>query len=80
MVMVALTGLAIVLAVIPFKFILLGIVLYIFIMNSKLAKHLENDQGSRRLKEWWDSIPIVPVRVVDNVPDNKVPDNAAKSK
>ncbi|XP_031254166.1 uncharacterized protein LOC116112118 [Pistacia vera] len=80
MVMVALTGLAVVLAVIPFKFILLGIVSYIFIMNSKLAKHLENDQGNRRLKEWWDSIPIIPVRVVDEVPDSKVPDEAAKSK
>lgn len=79
MVMVALSGLAIVLAVIPLRFIFLGIVLYIFIMNSKLAKRLENNQGNRRLKEWWDSIPIIPVRVSDKVPDdNRVPHSKSK--
>ncbi|XP_044473009.1 uncharacterized protein LOC123201522 [Mangifera indica] len=79
MVMVALSGLAIVVAVIPLRFIFLGIVLYIFIMNSKLAKRLENNQGNRRLKEWWDSIPIIPVRVAEKVPDdNRVPHSKSK--
>ncbi|KAH9784590.1 ArgH [Citrus sinensis] len=72
-VMVALTGLAIVLAVVPFKYIVMGGVLYGFIMNSKPMKYLgnnSNDQsGNRRLKEWWESIPIIPVRVVDKLPE-----------
>lgn len=71
--MVALTGLAIVLAVVPFKYIVMGGVLYGYIMNSKPMKYLGNksdDQsGNRRLKEWWESIPIIPVRVVDKLPE-----------
>ncbi|CAL1382268.1 unnamed protein product [Linum trigynum] len=62
---------AIVLAVIPVKYILMGGVVYYGIMKSKLGKYMENDQGNRRLKEWWDTIPVVSVRVVDEPPQEK---------
>ncbi|PKI69181.1 hypothetical protein CRG98_010448 [Punica granatum] len=64
-VMVALSVSAMVLAVIPLKYILMGVTVYSFAMNSRMGKHIESDRGNRRLKEWWDSIPVVPVRVVD---------------
>ncbi|GFY98032.1 ArgH [Actinidia rufa] len=67
-VILALTGLAIVLAVVPIKYVLMAIVLCCFTMNSKLGRHMPNDKGNRRLKEWWDSIPVIPVEVVDKVP------------
>jgi hypothetical protein len=35
-------------------------------MTSKLGRHFGNAQGNRRLKEWWDSIPIVPIHVVED--------------
>jgi len=25
-----------------------------------------SETGNRRLREWWDAIPIVPIRVVDD--------------
>lgn len=61
---------AILLAVIPFRFILMAGVLYGFIMNTKIGKLMETEQGHRRLKEWWDSIPVIPVQVVNKVPDS----------
>lgn len=60
---------AFVLAVIPFKFLLMGIVLYGSFAMSKVAKHTQSEQGNRRLREWWDSIPVVPVEVVDKETD-----------
>ncbi|KAG5232854.1 hypothetical protein IMY05_013G0060900 [Salix suchowensis] len=66
MVMVAMTVLAIIFAVVPLKYMLIAITLHSFIMTSKLGRHIGNAQGNRRLKEWWDSIPIVPVRVVED--------------
>ncbi|PKI55382.1 hypothetical protein CRG98_024233 [Punica granatum] len=63
--MVALSVSAMVLAVIPLKYILMGVTVYSFAMNSRMRKHIESDRGNRRLKEWWDSIPVVPVRVAD---------------
>lgn len=60
---------AIVLAVIPFKFILLAPILFGFVMTSKIGKPMQNDQGNRRLREWWNSIPVVPVKLEDRVPD-----------
>ncbi|GFP91799.1 hypothetical protein PHJA_001323900, partial [Phtheirospermum japonicum] len=71
MVMIVLTCCAITLAVIPFKFILIGVVLYGFVSTSKLGKLMENDKGNRRLREWWDSIPIIPVEFVDYKESNK---------
>ncbi|XP_075507752.1 uncharacterized protein LOC142544606 [Primulina tabacum] len=64
-VMIVMTGSALVLAVVPIKFILMTIVLHGFMVNSKFGKHFQNEQGNRRLREWWDSIPVIPVEVVD---------------
>ncbi|PIM99051.1 hypothetical protein CDL12_28458 [Handroanthus impetiginosus] len=69
MVMVVLTCCSIVLAVVPLKFILIALVLYGFVMTSKLGKYMQSDQGNRRLREWWDSIPVVPVEFVDKESD-----------
>ncbi|XVF42593.1 hypothetical protein PTKIN_Ptkin01aG0376500 [Pterospermum kingtungense] len=68
MVMLGLTGLAILLAVIPFKYLIITAIFHSMIMTSKLGKYMKNDQGDRRLKEWWDSIPPTPVRIVDEAP------------
>lgn len=68
--MMVIIGIAIVVAVVPMKFIIMFIMLYCFFMTSKLGKRIGNDQGSRRLKEWWDSIPVIPVRVVDKPLDS----------
>lgn len=69
MVMMGMTTLAIVLAVLPFKFIIMSFILYIFTTTSKLRKNTENEQGNRRLKEWWDSIPVIPVEIVEKHQD-----------
>lgn len=65
--------LAFLLAVIPFKFILMVSVLCLFTTTSKLQKRTKSDQGnkgSRRLKEWWDSIPVIPVEILDTLPED----------
>ncbi|AEC07214.1 ArgH (DUF639) [Arabidopsis thaliana] len=63
MVMALMLVLASFFAVVPFKlFIIFGIV-YCFVMTSSVGTYMSNDQSNRRMKEWWDSIPIVPVRV-----------------
>ncbi|KAK9170175.1 hypothetical protein Syun_002315 [Stephania yunnanensis] len=64
-VMAAMVGLAILLAVIPFKYVILILAAQIFVMNTELGKSLQSEQSNRRLKEWWNSIPIVPVRTED---------------
>ncbi|KAK6131652.1 hypothetical protein DH2020_034666 [Rehmannia glutinosa] len=68
-VMIILTSCAITLAVVPFKYILIALVLYGSVMTSKLGKYMQNDQGNRRMREWWDSIPVIPVEFVDNESD-----------
>ncbi|XWS64886.1 hypothetical protein CRYUN_Cryun05aG0042700 [Craigia yunnanensis] len=68
MVMLVLTGLAILLAVVPFKYLIITAVFHSMIMTSKLGKYIRNNQGDRRLKEWWGSIPPTPVRIVDEAP------------
>ncbi|KAJ8771717.1 hypothetical protein K2173_026894 [Erythroxylum novogranatense] len=70
MVMVTLSGLAIIFAVVPLKYIFMSIVVNHFIMNSRLGNYIENDRGNRRLKEWWDSIPIIPLRIESNATEN----------
>ncbi|KAK6139754.1 hypothetical protein DH2020_026514 [Rehmannia glutinosa] len=72
-VMIVLTSCAITLAVVPFKYILIALVLYGSVMTSKLGKYMQNDQGNRRMREWWDSIPVIPVEFVDKESDNLVP-------
>ncbi|XP_022154463.1 uncharacterized protein LOC111021735 [Momordica charantia] len=78
MAMAVLSGLAITLAVVPTKYIVMGAILYCFFTTSKLRKKQEdtNSGGDRRLKEWWDSIPVIRVRVVDKLPN---PDSASPS-
>ncbi|KAK9031956.1 hypothetical protein V6N11_056241 [Hibiscus sabdariffa] len=68
MVMVGLTGLAILLAVIPIKYVIISGVLHWMMMTSKLGKHMKNKQSERRMKEWWDSVPPTPLRIVDHPP------------
>ncbi|GLT87442.1 hypothetical protein SLE2022_055240 [Rubroshorea leprosula] len=66
LVILALCGLAILLAVIPFKFVKMAALLYCMFTTSKLGKSMKNERSERRLKEWWDSIPIIPVRIIDD--------------
>ncbi|CAK9319728.1 unnamed protein product [Citrullus colocynthis] len=77
MVMAVLSCLAITLALVPTKYIIMGSILFGFFMTSKLRKKNEDttSSGDRRLKEWWDSIPVIRVRVVDKLPENDGPSN-----
>lgn len=70
MVMMGMSGVAILLAVVPTKYLIMSLILYCFSATSKIGNHLGSNQGNRRLKEWWDSIPVVPVRVVDKLPES----------
>ncbi|KAL3830151.1 hypothetical protein ACJIZ3_018953 [Penstemon smallii] len=47
MVMAIMTCSAVILALIPFKFVLMGSILYGFTMTSKLGKYMQNEQGNR---------------------------------
>ncbi|KAL7618441.1 hypothetical protein Lser_V15G02176 [Lactuca serriola] len=70
MVITGMTGCAIVLAVVPVKFMIMAAVVVMFAVTSKLGKGMrkrKNDMGNRRLQGWWDSIPVVPVEIVDKV-------------
>nr|GMD21963.1 uncharacterized protein LOC109156879 [Ipomoea batatas]GMD24891.1 uncharacterized protein LOC109156879 [Ipomoea batatas] len=69
MVMAGMIGVAVVVAVIPFKFILMGAVLSGFLSSSKKGKGKQNQKegGNRRVKEWWDSIPVSVVEAVDEI-------------
>uniref|UniRef100_A0ACD5TUU6 Uncharacterized protein n=1 Tax=Avena sativa TaxID=4498 RepID=A0ACD5TUU6_AVESA len=60
-----LTGLAVALAVVPFKYVLMGLTVAIFAANTKVVKAMSNPRGSRRWREWWESIPAMPVHTVD---------------
>ncbi|GAB2300884.1 hypothetical protein Dimus_034920 [Dionaea muscipula] len=62
-------GLGIVLLLIPFKFVIIGVALYTFTMTSSLGKSMTSERSNRRLREWWDSIPIIPVEIVDKPPN-----------
>ncbi|KAK6942467.1 Protein of unknown function DUF639 [Dillenia turbinata] len=70
-VVMVLVGLATILVIVPLKFIIIGAVFHKFILTSKLGKYIDTDRGNRRLKEWWDSIPVVPVRTVDKASDDQ---------
>ncbi|XP_059316945.1 uncharacterized protein LOC132067667 isoform X1 [Lycium ferocissimum] len=71
MVMIALVVAAVILVVAPFKFILMALASYGFVAASKIGKSKQNEKGNRRLQEWWDSIPVVPVDIVDKIdPDS----------
>ncbi|KAH0929589.1 hypothetical protein HID58_015316 [Brassica napus] len=66
MVMASMLALASFFAVVPFKLVIIFGTIYCFVMTSSIGKRMSNDQSNRRMKEWWDSIPIVPVRVLDS--------------
>ncbi|KAL3507136.1 hypothetical protein ACH5RR_032518 [Cinchona calisaya] len=68
-VMMILSGSAIVLAVIPFKFILIALTIYSFLTTSNVGKYIQSEQGNRRLKEWWESIPVPHVEITDKAPE-----------
>ncbi|CAA7044815.1 unnamed protein product [Microthlaspi erraticum] len=65
-VMASMVGLASFFAVVPLKLVIIFGAIYCFVMTSSVGKYMSNDQSNRRMKEWWDSIPIVPVRVLDS--------------
>ncbi|WMV28231.1 hypothetical protein MTR67_021616 [Solanum verrucosum] len=67
MVMVSLVVAAVILAVVPFKFILMALASYGFVAASRIGKSKQNEKGNRRLQEWWDSIPVVPVDIVNEI-------------
>ncbi|KAG7027480.1 hypothetical protein SDJN02_11493, partial [Cucurbita argyrosperma subsp. argyrosperma] len=76
MVMAVLSGVAITMAVVPTKYIIMGAILYGFLMTSRVGKKTKGTNsggGDRRLKEWWDSIPVIRVRVVDKLPESGGP-------
>ncbi|KAK6790673.1 hypothetical protein RDI58_009754 [Solanum bulbocastanum] len=70
LVMAAMVVAAVMLAVVPFKFIVMALTLCIFVQTSKIGKCMENEKVNRRIKEWWDSIPVVPVEFVGKIVDS----------
>ncbi|EOA29254.1 hypothetical protein CARUB_v10025528mg [Capsella rubella] len=66
MVMASMLVLASFFAVVPFKLFIIFGTIYCFVMTSSVGRYMSNDQSNRRMKEWWDSIPIVPVRVLNS--------------
>uniref|UniRef100_A0A7N0RB07 Uncharacterized protein n=2 Tax=Kalanchoe fedtschenkoi TaxID=63787 RepID=A0A7N0RB07_KALFE len=77
-VMILMVSSATVLAAVPFKFIIIGSVVCLFMMTSRLGEYIGNDQGNRRLREWWDSIPVIPIKVTDKPLDH--PDETESTK
>ncbi|XP_056688788.1 uncharacterized protein [Spinacia oleracea] len=71
-VMMMMVRVAVIVALIPFKYLIMASTLYLFATNSKVVSKnlMKNDTGNRRLKEWWDSIPVIPVEFVDELPEN----------
>ncbi|XP_058086980.1 uncharacterized protein LOC131234037 isoform X2 [Magnolia sinica] len=59
LVMSVMIGAVALLAVVPFKFIIMVTVLYCFMMNTKIAKSMSDTEGERRMREWWNSIPLL---------------------
>ncbi|KAH0756857.1 hypothetical protein KY290_020350 [Solanum tuberosum] len=70
LVMAAMVVAAVILAVVPFKFIVMALTLCIFVQTSKIGKYMENEKVNRRIKEWWDSIPVVPVEIMGKIVDS----------
>lgn len=66
LVIAATSGLAVFLALVPLRFVLMGLTAFFFLAGSRGGHR--NGPRNRRLREWWDSIPIVPVRILREVP------------
>ncbi|XP_071728708.1 uncharacterized protein [Rutidosis leptorrhynchoides] len=62
----AMFGGAVILLVIPLKYIIMIIILSSFAMKLKPGDRCDkkNEMGNRRFQGWWDSIPVIPVEVV----------------
>ncbi|XP_047318745.1 uncharacterized protein LOC124922063 [Impatiens glandulifera] len=71
-VIVAMIAAACLLVLVPFKYFLMALILICFMSSIEPTKKKHsggNKQGgNRRLKEWWDSIPVIGVELVDEVP------------
>ncbi|KAM2565158.1 hypothetical protein TB1_007820 [Malus domestica] len=65
--MVLLSATAIFFTVVPVKFVIMAAIVCCFssTLASRLGMGKGENQSSRRLREWWDSIPVIPVRVVE---------------
>ncbi|KAI3791645.1 hypothetical protein L2E82_05504 [Cichorium intybus] len=65
-IIVAMIGCAVILVIIPLKYIIMSVVLSTFAVKLKPRdrKDKKNIMGNQRLKGWWDSIPVIPVEVV----------------
>ncbi|KAM0045409.1 hypothetical protein Hdeb2414_s0009g00303551 [Helianthus debilis subsp. tardiflorus] len=65
-VITAMTGCAVILLVIPLRYIIMTLVLSTFATTLKPGdrRNKKNQMGNRRLQGWWDSIPVIPVEVV----------------
>ncbi|XP_024538912.1 uncharacterized protein LOC9657817 isoform X1 [Selaginella moellendorffii] len=63
-VLAILGGLALVLAALPLRWIALAVFLDIFTRQMHVRRE-SSERFNRRMKEWWNSIPVVPVRVAD---------------
>ncbi|GLJ10079.1 hypothetical protein SUGI_0121570 [Cryptomeria japonica] len=64
-VILGLVGLAITFLFIPLKFINMGIITHVFTKNLAVrqSSSRSSDRSARRLKDWWDSVPAIPVRL-----------------
>ncbi|KAJ0982575.1 hypothetical protein J5N97_010830 [Dioscorea zingiberensis] len=63
------SGIAAVLMIVQLKFILMGMIIYLFCIyntTNRIRKSIPSDKSDRRLKEWWDSIPVAPVHIIRN--------------
>ncbi|CAI9289672.1 unnamed protein product [Lactuca saligna] len=63
---VVMIGCAVILLVIPLKYIIMSALLSTFAvkLNPGDRRDKKNIMGNQRLKGWWDSIPVIPVEVV----------------
>ncbi|GJT41345.1 hypothetical protein Tco_0941210 [Tanacetum coccineum] len=80
-VITAMLGCAFVLAVIPLKYIIMAVLISAFAMKLKPGDHRDktNQMGNRRIKGWWDSIPVLPVEVVQESSNETPQDSRQKS-
>eukprot|EP01018_Ginkgo_biloba_P039505 Gb_15960 [translate_table: standard] len=63
-VILGLLALALTFLIIPFKVIVMGVITNVFTMNLRMRRTRSSERSARRMKEWWDSVPAIPVRLV----------------
>eukprot|EP00268_Persea_americana_P009208 TRINITY_DN13655_c1_g1_i2.p1 TRINITY_DN13655_c1_g1~~TRINITY_DN13655_c1_g1_i2.p1 ORF type:complete len:365 (+),score=44.94 TRINITY_DN13655_c1_g1_i2:100-1194(+) len=62
-VMLIMVGTVLFLFMVPLKYIIMAATLHLFTMNTQFRKSRGNEQGERRMREWWNSIPVIPIRI-----------------